>query len=162
MNHNVFLLLGSNLGDRKTNLASARDGITSVAHIVGTSAIYRTAAWGKTDQPEFYNQVLSVQTDLTPEALLAHLLELEKKLGRERHEKWGSRTIDIDILLFDNLEIRTDQLTVPHPGIASRKFTLVPLHEIAPHLVHPALNKTIHELLEMCTDHMRVEKLVEG
>lgn len=158
MNHNVFLLLGSNLGDRSENLARARNEISSVATIVTASSVYRTAAWGKTDQPEFFNQVLFVNTTLGPEALLEQLLNIEMKLGRTRKERWGSRIIDIDLLFYDQLEITTDKLTVPHPGIPFRRFTLAPLHEIAPQFRHPVLNRTIQELLDACADPMAVEK----
>ena len=99
MEEQVFLLLGSNEGDRLINLHVVKDEIKkSVGLVVEESAIYQTAAWGKTDQPDFYNQVLLLQTTMSPEALLLHLQQIEKKLGRERKEKWGARIIDIDIL----------------------------------------------------------------
>jgi 2-amino-4-hydroxy-6-hydroxymethyldihydropteridine diphosphokinase len=161
MEEQVFLLLGTNEGDRLINLHVVKDEIKkSVGLVVEESAIYQTAAWGKTDQPDFYNQVLLLQTTMSPEALLLHLQQIEKKLGRERKEKWGARIIDIDILYFGKTVLNTPDLLIPHPAIALRRFTLVPLVEIAPHFVHPVLKKTNLVLLEECEDVLEVEKVL--
>jgi 2-amino-4-hydroxy-6-hydroxymethyldihydropteridine diphosphokinase len=159
MNHNIFLLLGTNLGDRLQNLALAQQKIGSFCNIINMSSIYVTEAWGKTDQPAFYNQVLEVVSDLDPHKLLALLLEIEKEIGRVRLEKWGPRVIDIDLLFYNNQVINEDDLIVPHPGIPNRRFTLLPLHEIAPDMIHPLLKKNISTLLNECTDTLRVEKI---
>lgn len=160
MEEQVFLLLGTNDGNRMANLNSAKDEIKkSVGLLAEESAIYQTAAWGKTDQPDFYNQVLLLQTTISPEALLLHLQQIEKKLGRERKEKWGARIIDIDILYFGKTVLNTPDLLIPHPAIALRRFTLVPLVEIAPHFVHPVLKKTNLVLLQECVDVLAVKRV---
>jgi 2-amino-4-hydroxy-6-hydroxymethyldihydropteridine diphosphokinase len=160
MEEQVFLLLGTNDGNRMANLNSAKDEIKkSVGLVAEESAIYQTAAWGKTDQPDFYNQVLLLQTTMSPEALLLHLQQIEKKLGRERKEKWGARIIDIDILYFGKTVLNTPDLLIPHPAIALRRFTLVPLVEIAPHFVHPVLKKTNLVLLQECVDVLAVKRV---
>jgi len=157
MTSNIFLLLGSNLGDRLNNLTTARLLIEEkVGEIIHKSAVYRTEAWGKTDQPEFYNQVIQLQSMLLPEDLLAIVLMIEKEMGRVRVEKWGTRIIDIDILFYNTSLIKTDTLQVPHPEIQNRKFTLLPLDEIAADFIHPGLQKTIHQLLAECEDQLPV------
>jgi 2-amino-4-hydroxy-6-hydroxymethyldihydropteridine diphosphokinase len=153
----VFLLLGSNLGERQRNLASATELINlNAGQIVRASRVYITKAWGKTDQPDFYNQVLEILTRLEPESLLETLLDIEHQLGRIRQEKWGERLIDIDILLFGNEQHITPTLVIPHPQMHNRLFTLTPLAEIAGTVVHPVLNKSIDELLTECQDQLPV------
>ncbi|HPM30188.1 MAG TPA: 2-amino-4-hydroxy-6-hydroxymethyldihydropteridine diphosphokinase [Chryseolinea sp.] len=160
MNNRIFLLLGTNLGDRKINLELAIDEIEKlVGAIVTKSSIYKTAAWGKLDQPEFYNQVVEVDTKINGLQILEKILGIEISLGRERKEKWGERLIDIDILLIGDRIIQSEKLVVPHPQLANRKFTLIPLAEIASDVVRPILNKSIAELLEECVDPLEVYKL---
>ena len=156
----VFLLLGSNLGERHANLLEAQQHISRRAgKIVTTSSIYRTAAWGVESQPDFYNQAIEIEPFATPHETLGMLLEAEKKMGRVRKERWGSRLIDIDILLWGNDRIELPDLTIPHAQLPYRKFALGPLAEIAPQTVHPLLNKTILELLADCTDTLRVSRV---
>ena len=153
----VFLLLGTNLGDRKKNLTVARNGIeAAVGSIIKISSIYQTAAWGKTDQPEFLNQALGVETLLSPYTLLDEVLKIEIDMGRRREEKWGERIIDIDILLYEDQMVNSHRLTIPHLELQNRRFALVPLTEIAATVTHPVFQKTIQELLELCPDELRV------
>lgn len=143
----VFLLLGSNIGERAFFLTSAIAEIEKqVGPLLKSSTVHQTLAWGKTDEPDYLNQVLEVETLLTAQAVLHIILGIEKQLGRERKEKWGSRTIDIDILFYGNEVIAEEDLIVPHPQLQNRKFTLEPLNEIAPNFVHPVLNLSIAEL----------------
>ncbi len=131
----AFLGLGSNLGDRARYLAKAVDRLGGPAlRITRCSRVYESPPWGRPDQPPFLNQVLEARTTLSPHALLARCREVEHDLGRVRAERWGSRTIDVDILLYGDLVIQTPGLTVPHAEMRRRAFVLVPLHEIAPAL----------------------------
>lgn len=156
----IYLLLGSNLGDRLENITRARQEISRhVGPIITTSSLYKTAAWGKTEQPDFYNQVLELTTILSPYALLNKILEIEKHVGRVRNERWGPRIMDIDILFYGDMIVSTEYLTIPHPEIQNRKFTLLPLAEIARNLIHPKIKKTIQEILLESDDTLPVEKL---
>lgn len=156
----VFLLLGSNLGDRPQVLAAAREAIAEQAgSITCQSAIYETAPWGITDQPAFLNQVLEITTSLLPEDLLRIILNIEHDLGRVRYERWGARVIDIDILYFGQTVMDSARLTLPHPRIQDRRFVLAPLAEIAPDFIHPVLQKTSSQLLEQCPDTSAVSKI---
>lgn len=157
---NVFLLLGSNLGDKIGQLTEARQQISRlIGPIVTASSIYKTAAWGEENQDDFLNQVVWVDTESQPYEVLNITQHIEKQAGRIRKERWGARTLDIDILLWDDKVVANPDLKIPHPGIPNRRFTLVPLAEIAPLLVHPILQKTIKSLLEDCTDNLPVERL---
>jgi 2-amino-4-hydroxy-6-hydroxymethyldihydropteridine diphosphokinase len=161
MMHSAFLLLGTNLGDRKRNLTFARNTIElAIGAIVQASATYETAAWGKVDQGDFLNLAIEIQTQLDPKSLLHEILQIEKNMGRERDVKWGERIIDIDVLLYDTLMLDSPELTIPHPQLGNRRFALVPLAEIAADVVHPQHNITIREMLSRCTDLLPV-KLVK-
>jgi 2-amino-4-hydroxy-6-hydroxymethyldihydropteridine diphosphokinase len=160
--NNVYLLIGGNVGNRPENLQRAIITLDQTCgHIVHQSAIYETAAWGKTDQQPFLNQALLLVTRFTASELLQHTLEAEKLLGRIRQERYGPRIIDIDILFFNNDIVREPDLTIPHPEVQNRRFALTPLHELAPELVHPVLGKTIQELLEECKDELEVKEWKE-
>ena len=155
-----YLLLGSNLGNKKINLSTARDHISkSVGTILRTSSLYQSEAWGITEQPSFLNQVLQIETILNPQQLLKEILNIELKMSRIRNGKWKERIIDIDILYYDEIVIEETSLTVPHPEIPNRKFTLIPLCEIAPEEIHPILNITNTEILENTADILKVEKI---
>ena len=156
----VYLLLGSNLGDRQLFLNKAIALISSsIAPVSGRSAVYETQSWGKTDAPDYLNQVISLQTDLPVQAILKKILAIELELGRRREEKWGSRTIDIDILFYGDAIINESGLHVPHPELHHRRFTLEPLAEMVPHLVHPVLNKSILQLKNELKDNLVVKKI---
>ncbi len=162
MNQTVFLLLGSNLGNRNKVLSQARTLIGSRAGRVDKqSSIYETKAWGITEQPAFLNQVVRLKTRLNPHELLHTLLTIERELGRVRHQKWGERLIDIDILYYAKAVIITQKLKIPHPEIANRRFTLTPLAELAPQFEHPLLHKTHQELLNQCPDNLEVSLYTE-
>ena len=158
----TFLLLGTNLGDRKKNLSVARNAIeVSVGTILKASSIYQTAAWGKTDQPDFLNQALEVQTALSAEDVLAEILKIERAMGRRRDQQWGERIIDIDILLFERKIMSSSALTIPHPQLQNRRFALEPLAEIGSDVTHPILQLTIQEMLAQCSDLLEVRRILD-
>ncbi len=159
--HTAYLLLGSNLGNKLAQLQNAREQIVAkVGAIVQSSSLYESEPWGFESEEWFVNQVLKVETTLAPEALLAINQQIEQALGRERKQTghYESRTMDIDILFYDDVILQTDNLTIPHPHLHERRFTLLPLAEIAPSLQHPALKKNIATLLEECGDKGLVRK----
>lgn len=147
MSHIIYIALGSNLGDREANLLAARRAMPPAVQLTSVSPIYETPPWGILDQPVFLNQVVAGSTDLPPAPLLAYLKGLEVQLGRTQTERYGPRTIDLDILFYDNLILSMTGLTIPHPRLAERAFVLVPLADLAPDLVHPVEKKTVQELL---------------
>ncbi|MFL5787781.1 MAG: 2-amino-4-hydroxy-6-hydroxymethyldihydropteridine diphosphokinase [Flavisolibacter sp.] len=156
----AFLLIGGNMGDRKDFLAKARQALSGACgHLTSYSSIYETAAWGIMDQEPFLNQALKLESDFKPDQLLTCILKIEEDMGRKRSAKFGPRVIDIDILLFNNEIIEQPGLRIPHPEMQNRKFALAPLNEIASQIIHPVLHKTIHQLLNECTDPLNVKKL---
>jgi 2-amino-4-hydroxy-6-hydroxymethyldihydropteridine diphosphokinase len=158
--YKVVLLLGSNLGNRMLYINTALNRLDEEpgSKIVLKSSIYETAPWGFTDQPDYLNQVAVIETSLQPLELLQTLKKIEKELGRTASGKWKERTIDIDILFYDEIIFRSGDLIIPHPFLHKRKFTLVPLVEIMPDFVHPALKKKMTELLTDCLDTCNVNK----
>lgn len=156
----AWLLTGSNMGEREKYLAAASKEIAlQCGPIKKRSAIYETAAWGKTDQPCFLNQAIGIDTALNARQLIRRLLKIEKQLGRIREEKYGPRLIDIDILLYGDEIHQYDLLKLPHPELPNRRFALLPLSEIAGELIHPVLHQTIDTLLANCPDTLEVTKL---
>ena len=154
----IFLLLGSNLGDREKNLLVAIKKINGRAGaVVHVSSVYETQPWGIAEQPLFLNQVIAIESAFAPGPLLANLHSIEKELGRKRTIHWGPRTIDIDILFFGNEVVNEPDLVIPHPGMPERRFTLIPLCEIVPNFIHPGLYKTCRQLLLECSDPLTVK-----
>ncbi|MFZ0283007.1 MAG: 2-amino-4-hydroxy-6-hydroxymethyldihydropteridine diphosphokinase [Bacteroidales bacterium] len=155
----VFLGLGTNLGDRETILNEAIEHlIKSAGDVISLSAIYETEPWGFQSENKFLNMVVGLRTMLNPDALLKRVMNIEAKLGRIRTgEGYSSRTIDIDILLYNDLVINKPDLKIPHPLIRERRFVLVPLCDVAPDLVHPVFKKTIASLLKECKDDIQVK-----
>ncbi|MES2386685.1 MAG: 2-amino-4-hydroxy-6-hydroxymethyldihydropteridine diphosphokinase [Bacteroidota bacterium] len=144
----ILLLTGSNLGDRGANLNAAIAGLEAEGvKVLRQSSIHITAPWGKTDQPDFFNQALVCQTEFGPEELLKIIHKTEQAQGRLRLEKWGARTLDIDILLFGSRIINLPHLIVPHPFLPDREFALAPAAEIAGNMLHPLIRKTVTVML---------------
>ena len=155
---NVFLLLGSNLGQRNAFLQQAARLIDQeVAPVTAVSSVYETQSWGKSDAPDYLNQVIELQTDLDARTVLQKILSIETQMGRKREEKWGSRIIDIDILFYGDSIINEPGLIVPHPELHNRRFTLEPLSELTPNFVHPVLNKDIMQLKNELNDNLIVK-----
>ena len=151
----IYLLLGSNMGDRLVNLKTAiADLRAQGVRVLDESSVYETEPWGKPDQSWFLNVVVHVGTALSPSQLLSACMKTEANMGRIRSEKWGERLIDIDILYYFDKVIDGEQLSVPHPGIPARKFTLIPLCELCAGEEHPMLGQTQAELLSSCNDDL--------
>lgn len=156
----LYLLLGSNMGNSQLQLSKAVLHIEKkIGQVKRLSGFYQTAAWGKTDQPDFINQVIIVETIFTAAQVMKTILSIEKYMGRVRTEKNAPRMIDIDILFYNKQVISEKELTVPHPAIQARRFALVPLNELSPNFTHPVLQKTIHQLLLICPDKLDVKKI---
>ena len=155
----MALLLGSNVGNRAAMILQAIERLSGQAlHIERISDLYETAAWGNTEQAAFYNCAVTGYTPFPPHLLLTKILEIERQLGRERLEKWGPRSIDIDILLYAKKHVDTQNLQIPHPQMQMRRFALEPLTEIAPNMRHPLLRESAKKLLAKCVDELEVIK----
>lgn len=158
---NIYLLLGSNLEDRLKNITIARHLISErIGTPVQESDIYETEAWGMGDQNPFLNQALHLSSDLSPHQILKITKCLEIEIGRYETVKWGPRVIDIDILFYDDLVIESEALCIPHREIENRRFTLIPLLDIAANLVHPKKQLSIKKLVSQCNDKLQVTKFV--
>lgn len=147
----VYLSLGSNIGQREQHLAKAINALEEKTKVTKKSQTYESEPWGENDQQWFLNLCLEIETELTPEKLYELIEQTETNLKKEKITKYGPRTIDIDILFYDELIIY-NSLTIPHPRLKDRQFVLLPLKEIAPSLVHPIDKKTITELQSECSD----------
>ena len=157
--NNAYLLIGGNIGDRVSYLQKAINEIKQkIGPIVAISSVYETAPWGNQQQSHFLNQALQVTTSLEPYSLLKKILLIEQEMGRIRTTDNQPRTIDIDILYYNNLKLDSSELTIPHPRIFSRKFVLIPMNEIAPDHLDPYHNTSIHQLLSACEDALEVNK----
>jgi 2-amino-4-hydroxy-6-hydroxymethyldihydropteridine diphosphokinase len=156
----TYLLLGSNMGNSQLQLTKAIKNISrQIGKIVRQSKLYVTAAWGNTNQPDFINQVIVVETELTSIQTIQTIFGIEEKMGRVRTIKNAPRVIDIDILYFNKEIIDSKLLIVPHPEIQNRRFVLIPLNEISPNFIHPVFVKSNHQLLTDCTDELNVKKI---
>lgn len=156
----AYLGLGSNLGQKEENLKLAISKVENeIGQISKKSSLFETEAWGVENQGNYYNMAIEIQTKLLPLKLIEKVLELEKELGRVREKKWGSRIIDIDILLYENLIISTDHLHIPHLFLEKRNFVLEPLNQIIPNFIHPKLRKSIAQLSAESMDKSWIKKL---
>lgn len=158
-----FILLGSNLGDRKSLLKKAITMISdSCGDIISVSRLYESEPWGFSAENNFLNQVVKIKTEMKPDELLRELLSIEAVLGRQRDENatgYQSRPMDLDILYYDDFIVDTSDLILPHPRLHLRRFTLLPLCDIAPDFTHPLLCKTNEKLLKECEDKSEVRVL---
>jgi len=161
MGYIVYIGIGSNIGDKVNQCERAISEILKVDHhkLLAKSSLFKTQPIGYTSQDWFVNGVIKIETDLGASELLRTLKTIESRLGRMETFRWGPRTIDLDILFFDDAEIHTEELQVPHPFIQERQFVLIPLAEIDQHLVHPVFKKTVQELLNDIKEDQGVEKI---
>jgi deoxyguanosine kinase len=159
----IYLLLGSNIGDRLNSLAVARDQVSFyIGRVREASFIYETGSWGFEGE-DFLNQCIAVNSALAPEAVMREITRIEHSMGRKRTgQEYENRTIDIDILFYNDEIVRTPGLIIPHRDLENRRFVLEPLHEIAPGLVHPVIKKEIRILLSECRDRSKAVKYETG
>jgi 2-amino-4-hydroxy-6-hydroxymethyldihydropteridine diphosphokinase len=159
----AYIGIGSNLGDAMDNCRRAVQAISldTSNQLLRCSPFYRTEPMGKMDQPWFVNGVVAVETLLTPRDLLKFMHSIEKKMGRERRERWEPRIIDLDILFYDKKIVNEVDLQIPHPRLHERRFVLVPLRDIAPDLIHPVLAKTVSKILSELSETERVDLILE-
>jgi 2-amino-4-hydroxy-6-hydroxymethyldihydropteridine diphosphokinase len=158
----VYLSLGSNLGDRAANLRAAIERLAEIGNLVHASSFYETEPVDVPNQPWFMNCVIAIETDLSAKAVLAFALRVEEEMGRLRTRDKGPRSIDIDILLFDDQIMEQQGLRIPHPAMHVRRFVLEPLVEIAPEAFHPVLNKSARQLLAALPEGQSVRKVAAG
>jgi 2-amino-4-hydroxy-6-hydroxymethyldihydropteridine diphosphokinase len=162
MSQVAHLSLGSNVGDREQNLRDALGRLARVGQVVSISSFYETEPVEVTGQPWFLNCAVALRTARTPQQLMEALLAIEQHMGRQRTQKKGPRTIDIDILLFGGVVVESPELTIPHPAMHRRRFVLEPLTEIAPEARHPGFKQTVQKLLQSLPAGQTVRKLVPG
>jgi len=160
-NNTAYIGIGSNQGDKYKNCTLAIEDIRSCEknHLLKQSSFYLTEPWGYSDQDDFINLAIEIKTSFSPLKLLSFLRKTEKKLAKKINVKWGPRTIDLDILFYNDQKLESPQLTIPHPLLHQRGFVLSPLKEINSHLTHPIFNQTISQLLDSLSDDKRVTKV---
>ena len=161
MQRQIYLCIGGNLGEREANLEEAIGFIDiNIGDVLGLSSVYESEPWGMTDVPNFLNQVVHIQCELSNEVLVKEIAELEEFFGRERSTGgYVSREMDVDVLFIDMEIVDTETLIVPHPRMTERRFVLEPLTEIAPDLMHPQLKQSVTEILKGCADKGKVTRL---
>lgn len=158
----IYLLLGSNIGNRFKNIEKAKELVESkIGKISKKSKIYETEPWGEKEQDNFLNQAIEVDSKLKPKALMKQIGEIEQFIGREETYKWGPREIDIDVLFYGDEMISEVDITIPHAFIHERLFTLIPLKDICPNKLHPIFGATVTELIDMCEDNCEVLEFKE-
>lgn len=160
----AYLLLGGNLGDRKANMEKAVTLLqTNAGEVIEKSSLYESQPWGFDDIHAFYNLAVAIKTTLNPYELLDKIHTIENELGRVRHsQQYSSRTMDIDILFYDNRVIASKLLTIPHLQLPNRRFVLEPMNELNPALMHPLLHKSMKQLLDNCPDTKLVKAIMEN
>ncbi len=161
MGHIAYIGIGSNIGDKVHQCERAISEILKIDRhkLIAKSSFFKTHPTGYTSQAWFVNGVIKIETDLEALQLLRTLKAIESHLGRAETFRWGPRTIDLDILFFDEIEIHTEELQIPHPLVQDRQFVLIPMAEIDRNFIHPVFKKTIRELLDNLKEDQGVEKL---
>jgi 2-amino-4-hydroxy-6-hydroxymethyldihydropteridine diphosphokinase len=153
----VILALGSNKGDKLTYIKEALKKIEQLGQISAVASLYQSSAYGITNQSDFYNSALVLNTEMAPEQLLTELKKIEKQVGRTKNIRWGPREIDLDIIFYDQKQIVKKELTIPHPDFQNRVFVLKPVAEIEPELPAPGMNMSMSDLLNKCEDKTIIE-----
>jgi 2-amino-4-hydroxy-6-hydroxymethyldihydropteridine diphosphokinase len=155
----AYLSLGSNVGDREAQLRDAQVRLSTAGRVIALSYFYETEPVEFTQQPLFLNCAVAIETNATPQQLMSAILRIEEEMGRRRVQRKGPRSIDIDILLFGDAIMESNELTIPHPAMHQRRFVLEPLAEIAPEVLHPVFTKTIRELLDQLPEGQAVRRI---
>ena len=158
----AYIGIGSNVGDRKANCLQAFELLAEAGRVISVSSLYYTEPVGYKEQEDFINAVAALETDLPPADLLALCHSIEDRLGRTRTVRWGPRTVDLDILLYGDVVMNQADLVIPHPLMATRKFVLAPLVELAPEALHPVLRKTVAQLFRELQNSHTVVKCKPG
>lgn len=157
----MIVLLGGNQGNVRATFHASLEFLNKrVGKVITMSSLYATQAWGPVKQDDFLNKVVIIETTLSPGLIMKQLLLIENIFGRKRSEKYGPRTLDLDILFFDEEIVKLEWLKIPHPEIHNRRFVLTPLCELVPRMKHPVTGKTMHTLLEECKDTLEVKKII--
>jgi len=163
MMHQVYLGIGTNLGNRMENLSQTIYYLKRLlGGVTSRSSVYETTSWGVANQPDYLNMVAAIKTYQTPQNTLTTILAIEQMMGRQRMTKWGSRVIDIDLLFYEDFRVEEPNLQIPHPYISERNFVLVPLNEIAPGLIHPVLQVSVATMLHTCKDQLGCRLVIAG
>lgn len=153
----AYIAIGCNLGEKRRQMVQAIDLMQSLGVLRAVAPLYRTGAYGYTDQPDFLNSVVCLKTGLPPLELLEALKRLEHRLGRKKRERWGPREMDLDIIFYNGQLVNEEGLTIPHPDLSNRRFVLQPLADIAPDFISPRHHRTVATLLAECPDKTNIQ-----